>query len=137
MNLDMIKEFFKDDRFATYLNIKIDEVAERTAKCTMTIDENFLNAKDTIHGGALFSLCDYTFAVASNAKAIVEKSGDVTVSQSAEIKYLKPGKGKTIRAEASFVSSESNKSLYEINVFDEKDVNICVSSVRGYTIKNK
>ena len=49
----------------------------------MEISDIHLNSIGTVHGGALFTLADFTFALAANSHGIV------TVAINANISYLK------------------------------------------------
>ena len=58
---------FANDRFATKLcGANIESVTENEVVCSMEITEDHLNAVGTVMGGAIFTLADFTFAVASN-----------------------------------------------------------------------
>ena len=66
-DLEYLREFFKDDIFATkMLGAKIEEARDDYAKCSFKIDSNHMNAKGIVMGGAIFTLADFTFAVATN-----------------------------------------------------------------------
>ena len=60
-----------------------------------------LNAADVVHGGALFTLADLAFAVASNSR------GQLALSINASISYLKAARGPLLTAEAKEVSCNS------------------------------
>ena len=62
-----LKRFFKRDRFAEFLGIELLEAGEGYARSRMQIGEEHLNGIGTVHGGAIFTLADFTFAVASNS----------------------------------------------------------------------
>ena len=60
-------EFFKEDFFATkLLGAEILDVKDGYAKCVFNPNENHKNAKGVTMGGAIFTLADFTFAVATN-----------------------------------------------------------------------
>ncbi len=60
MNMDKLKEFFKQDTLAVTLGIEIVEASFEKTVCTMIVNDNFLNAKGGIHGGTIYSLADFT-----------------------------------------------------------------------------
>ena len=65
-NVEEIKEFFKNDLYATKLTgIEIVEVKENYAKCKMEITQNHRNAAGGVMGGAIFTLADFCCAVAT------------------------------------------------------------------------
>ena len=67
-SMEEIRAFFSGDRFALEAcGITIDEVAASMAKCSMPITSMHMNANGFAQGGAIYTLCDTTFAVAANA----------------------------------------------------------------------
>ena len=91
--LTKVREQFKKDRFATEATgITIEAVDENYAKCQLIVEEKHMNAAGSVMGGALFTLADFTFAVAANV------GGVLTVSVTSQITYLNPAKGKVLTA---------------------------------------
>ena len=64
--LEQIQKVFANDRFATDNGAVIEQVDEGYAKCWLEIQPHHLNAAGTVMGGAIFTLADFAFAVASN-----------------------------------------------------------------------
>ena len=60
-------KIFEKDRFAKTSGIRLLEASPGYAKAEMVINENHLNAVGVVQGGAIFTLADFTFAVASNS----------------------------------------------------------------------
>ncbi|MGI6139009.1 MAG: PaaI family thioesterase [Candidatus Hydrogenedentales bacterium] len=60
-------EYFKGDQLAATLGIKIEEVKPGYAVVSMPIQKMHMNGMGVVHGGALFALADFCFAVASNS----------------------------------------------------------------------
>jgi acyl-CoA thioesterase len=85
-----------------------------------------LNAVGGGHGGAVFSLADQAFAIASNL------GPEVQVALSANISYLKPGKG-LLEAVAIKISETRRTSLYEVKVYEGEEL-IAVFQGTGYKL---
>lgn len=115
-----------NDRFAAYLGIELVKAAPGYALAEMEIKEHHLNGVGVVHGGAIFGLADYVFAVACNAK------GPVTLAINASISYFKAPKGKKISAEAREVTSSRKLGHYQIDVFDEDKELIARFTGTGY-----
>ena len=111
--MEEMKEFFKRDKFAHYCGIKLLKVSEGRAKTEMEIKEEHLNGLNTIHGGAIFTLADFTFAAAANSY------GQITVAINASITYMKAVTTGKITAEAREISRNPKLSTYTIDVYDE------------------
>jgi hypothetical protein len=69
MNLseEELKRIFKTDRYAELSNIELLTAAPGHATAKMTLHPHHLNALKTVQGGAIFTLADFTFAVACNS----------------------------------------------------------------------
>lgn len=113
--VDDAREFFKNDKFATSNGMMIDEIGEDYAICSMSIEENHLNAAGTVMGGVYFTLADFAFAVAVNN---VHK---VTVGMDSNITFLVPAKGSKLFATAKVVRSGKTTTFCEVQVKDEQD----------------
>ena len=95
--LEEIRKRFQNDHFATdATGIVIDSAEPGKAVCSLTLEGRHMNENNVPMGGAIFTLADFTCAIASNGYA--EKK---TVSQQVSISFLAPAKGKRLIAEAS------------------------------------
>ncbi len=110
-----IREFFKKDRFAAHNDITLLDIRPGYAKAELKISDKHLNGVDITHGGAIFTLADLAFAVASNSH------GTVAVGVSATISYLKATNGGTLTAEAEEVALNPKLATYKVEVRDESD----------------
>ncbi|NIA20333.1 MAG: hotdog fold thioesterase [Xanthomonadaceae bacterium] len=110
-----IKEFFqKRDQFAKYVGLELLEAAEGKAKVRLKIKEHHLNGVNLVHGGAIFSLADFAFAVASNSH------GTLALGINANISYVKASFGGILIANAIEVARNSKLATYQINITNEK-----------------
>lgn len=125
--LEEMRAFFAADHFAMeQCGITVDAVDENGACCSMPITEKHLNAGNVAQGGAIFTLCDLCFAAAANA------GGVHTVSQSADIHYLRPGTGDRLYAQAQCISAGRTTCLYRVEVKDEKSKLVAYASISGF-----
>lgn len=128
--LEEIRKRFQNDHFATdATGIVIDSAEPGKAVCSLTLEERHLNENNVPMGGAIFTLADFTCAIASNGYA--EKK---TVSQQVSISFLAPAKGKRLIAEASCLRAGRTTALYEVDVRDELDTYVAHATVNGYVI---
>lgn len=124
--LDKLKKFFEDDTLAKTLGIEICEASYECAICSVTVGDDFLNARGCVHGGTIYSLADYTFAVASNM------GGKMCVTLDASVTYFKPASSRRLMAKAVLVSSTRHTCNYNISVSDDEDRLIATMIVNGY-----
>lgn len=119
------------DRFAKYIGIKLVEIDAGYALAQMEITENHLNGVGIVQGGAIFTLADFAFAAAANAKE------PVTLAINANISFFKPPQGQFIMAEAKKVSSSKKLSYYNVNIIDENKDLIATFNGTGYIKSDK
>ena len=102
------------DHFAEALGIKVLESKDGYAKVCMKIEKTHTNSLGFTHGGAIFSLADYAFALACNY------GDNVAVAVQVDIKFLRPTvEGDTLTAEATRVSDGKTTGLYQVMVRKE------------------
>lgn len=126
--IEEVREFFKNDRFAVDNGAVIDEIGQRYAKCSLTIDDHHRNAMGAVMGGVSFTLADFTFAVASNWE------GTATVSLTSTINYLGKVKGNRLIAEARLIKDGRSTCCFEILVTDELGTKVSEIITTGYHV---
>ena len=108
-----LKEYFARDRYAKHSGIELVSVSPGQAVAQMPIQACHLNALGSVQGGAIFTLADFAFAVASNAH------GTVAVGINVSITYLKAVSAGTLRAEARELAVNPKLGSYTVNITDE------------------
>jgi acyl-CoA thioesterase len=116
--MDKIRKLFENDRFAAYAGIEVIDISPGMAKTRMNVEDKHLNSIGTVHGGALFTLADFTFALAANSY------GMVTVAINANISYLKAVKTGTLIAEAQELSKSNRISNYTVKIEEEEGLEL-------------
>ena len=107
-----MKKFIANDLFARHLGIEMLEYAEGKARARMEIKAHHLNSAGMLHGGAIFSIADAVFSVASNSH------GTLAVAINVSISYFKAIKNGTLIAEAEEVSISPKLATYLIRIED-------------------
>ena len=129
--LEEIRNRFKKDRFATEAaGIVIDHAEPGKAVCSLTLEEKHMNKNNVPMGGAVFTLADFTCAIASNGYS--EKK---TVSQQVSITFLAPAKGSRLIAEASCLRAGRTTAFYAVDVKDELGNYVAHATMNGYIMK--
>ena len=113
--VEKIENFFKEkDRFAKLLGFEIVEFSKGYAKVQADIKDEYLNGADVVHGGFLFSLADYAFALSSNSH------NNLSLAISANIMFQKAvSKGK-LTAVAKELTNSKKIATYEVKILDEE-----------------
>ena len=130
-DLEKIRDRFQRDRFATgAAGIVIDLAEPGKAVCSLTLEERHMNENNVPMGGAIFTLTDFTCAIAANGHS--EKK---TVSQNASITFLAPAKGGKLIAEAFCLREGRTTALYTVDIRDELGTYVAHASVNSYIIQ--
>lgn len=112
--MEIIKKFFsEEDKFAKYCGINLIEVDVGWAKTSMKIEPHHMNGAKTVHGGAIFTLADFAFAVASNSHGLLAMGINTNVS------FVKAATTGTLYAEASEQSINPKLASYSVLVTDD------------------
>lgn len=122
---------FEKDVFAANNGIKLVEAKPGYAKSRMEISPGHYNSVGIVHGGALFALADFTFAVASNSH------GRVALAIDAEISFFKATSSGTLTAEAREISLNSKLGTYLVEITNEANEQIAHFKGTVYRKKNK
>ncbi len=129
--MEKILKFFEKDRFADLSNIEVVSVSLGKATTQMEVQEMHLNGVGTVHGGALFTLADFTFALAANSH------GRVTVAINANISYLKAVSTGLLTAKARELSSGGRIGSYAVDIYDEDHDLVAVFQGMAYRKQEK
>lgn len=112
MDLKELQELYKDDRFATGAGCRIVEANEEKTVCEMEITDALLNARGGVMGGAIFTLADFAFAVASNY------SGIPSVTIECNIRYFAATKGNKLIAVCKADKEGNTLGHYTVEITD-------------------
>jgi len=113
--LQKLKNYLEEfDRFAKKNEMQIDEVAEGYAKTSMVVKDFHLNGANVVHGGAIFTLADFAFAIASNSH------GRIALSINSSISFISSAKeGEKLIAIAKEVDLSHKLGTYNVEVKNE------------------
>ncbi|MBO4367882.1 MAG: PaaI family thioesterase [Clostridia bacterium] len=131
--LEEARKIFSEDRFATATTgIEILEVGEKYAKCALKTGPEHKNAADTVMGGAIFTLADLTFAVASNFRQ------GHTVGVVSQISFLSaPKYGTTLYAESRLIRDGRRACFYEINITNGEGKPVALVTMNGMHVEDR
>ena len=131
MTIERVKEFFqRRDRLAASLDIELVDASLGSATVKMQVADQHLNGVNVVHGGAIFTLADFAFAVASNSY------GTVAVAINVSITFMKAATAGTLTARAREVSRNAKLSSYTIDITDEQGDLIAVFQGLAYRKKD-
>ena len=100
--------------FGKKFGLRLVDVQEGYAKVEMRFTEDMENMFGMAHGGAIFSLMDAAFEVASNSH------GTMAIALNMNINYLAtPAKGAKLTAEAREINKTKRTATYDIRATDD------------------
>ncbi|HPS56095.1 MAG TPA: PaaI family thioesterase [Sedimentisphaerales bacterium] len=123
------KHFEQYDRFAKLCGIELLEVGSGKSKARMKIREQHLNGVGTVHGGAIFTLADFAFALAGNS------SGKVAVAVNVSISFMKAVSNGFLTAQAWEVTKNPKLGTYTVEIKDDADDVVAIFQGLAYRKK--
>ncbi|UOE92455.1 hydroxyphenylacetyl-CoA thioesterase PaaI [Alkalihalobacillus sp. LMS39] len=124
---EKLLEHFEKDKYAKWLGISILNFGEGFAEVAMDIKDHMLNFHGTANGGAIFSLADVAFAIASNSY------GQTAVGITMTMHYMEAGAvGDHMIAVAKEDKKNQRLGLYRIEVKNEQDSLIALAEGMVY-----
>ena len=128
--MDTLKKFVHKDHFARHLGVEMLEYGGGKARARMKVGDHHLNSAGTVHGGAIFSLADAVFSVASNSHGTLALAINVSIS------FFKALSAGTLTAEAEEVSLNPKLATYLVTVTDDKGDRIALFQGTVYRKKD-
>ncbi len=130
--MEEIKQFFSaQDLFAKHVGIELIEVAPGYAKTSMKIGPHHFNGAKTVHGGAIFTLADFAFAVASNSH------GNLAMGINTSVSFVKAATSGTLYAEAREQSLNPKLASYSVHVTDDDKETVAIFQGMVYRKKQQ
>lgn len=118
--MDETERFFSGDAYARQAGIILAGSSPGKARVKMEIRDMHLNSHGTVHGGAIFTLADTAFAVASNTHGIP------AAAINAHISYMRSASSGTLFAEAEEFALNPKLATYTVRVTDGEGVPIAI-----------
>ncbi|MBE7047842.1 MAG: PaaI family thioesterase [Ruminococcaceae bacterium] len=122
MNLEDLRKTYEKDRFATHAGCQIIEADKDKVICEMPLCDDLRNAHGGIMGGAIFTLADFAFAVASNLEGVP------SVVIECNIRYYAATKGEKLIAICTTDREGHTLGHYTVEIKDDLD-----KKIAGYT----
>ena len=109
------RRYFAADLYATEVTgIRIDRAEGHYARCSLALGPQHRNANHQVMGGVIFTLADFTFAVAAN-----DDPDYITVSLNSQIQFLSTVRGQSVVAETRCLKYGRTTCVMEITVSDD------------------
>ena len=133
-SVQAIRRFLEaHDRFAAHNGITVEDADYDYGKVSLAFEDHAKNSLDMLHGGALFTLADMAFGLASN---FGQEDGTM-ISTNATISYMKSAKTGPIVAEARLATGGRHLATYEVKIYDGQGTYIACAMISGYRLDTK
>lgn len=114
--MEKLKKFFQEqDLFARHCGIELLDAGPGWARVSMEIQPFHFNGARTVHGGAIFTLADFAFAVASNSH------GQLSMGINTATSFVQAALGGTLYAEAREIALNRRLGSYQVRVTNEEE----------------
>lgn len=125
-----LKKFFStEDMFARHAGIELVDVGPGWAKASMKIEPFHFNGAKTVHGGAIFTLADFAFAVASNSR------GTLAMGINTSVSFVKAAFKGVLYAEAREQSLNPKLASYSVMITDDEGDVVAIFQGMAYRKK--
>ena len=114
MDTNLARNLFAGDRFAALTGVEILSAGPGHCKACLAIEDKHLNAANVVQGGAIFTLADLAFAVASNSH------GQLALAINVNISFLQGKSTGILYATASEIGEPKRLGAYDVLVTDEE-----------------
>lgn len=124
--LEEIREKFRSDTYASQTTgIVITDAQKGYGRVELELDERHVNGQGGVMGGAIFTLADYAFAVASNT------GQECTVTVDTSIHFMSAPKGKKLIAESRALKSGRTLCYFQTEITDELGTPVATATATG------
>ena len=121
---------WRGDRVSQWFGMRLEEVRAGYARMSMGVTEQMVNAHNTCHGGAIFTLADSTFGYACNSH------NQNALAASCSIEYLAPAYlGEVLTAVGVEQARAGRQGVYDMRVTNQKDELIALFRGKSVTVK--
>jgi acyl-CoA thioesterase len=109
--IKIVRNAFESDAYAAAQGFTLGDITEETVEVSMSVREDHLNFHGVLHGGALFSLADCAFSLASNAH------GDTAMAIDTHLALTAPSRlADTLTATATEITRGRSLATYRVEV---------------------
>ena len=130
-DLERARAVFMKTPFAAQLTgCGIEDVGPGYARCSLALEPRHMNSLGQPMGGAIFTLADFAFAVASNN---VHRP---TVGQQISINFLSGTRGARLIARARCRKDGRTTCVYNVDVVDDQGRDIAQFTGTGHKLQN-
>lgn len=129
MTIDELRDFFSNDRVATYMGCTVIEADSNHSVVEIDIEEKHLNGNNCVQGGVMFTLADFTSAVTANADEIA------FVSAEGNISFLNSTQGNKLIAEATVIKRGKTLVFCDVVINDDNNKIIAKASFTMCRVK--
>lgn len=118
--------------FVNYLDLKITSIEKGKAEATIEVKNEYKQQLDIAHGGFLATLCDSVACFAAMSMLPADKN---VVTVDLNISFLRPAKGKILKAVGGVVKAGKNIFFSEARIYDN-DVLVSKASATVMVVQN-
>ncbi len=129
MGISRAEKILAGDQYAILTGVEVLEAGKGYCKARLVIEKKHLNGAGVVQGGAIFTLADLAFAVASNSH------GPLALAINVNISFLAGRSTGILYATATEIGEPKRLGAYDVLVIDEE--NEIVARFNGMVYRKK
>jgi acyl-CoA thioesterase len=129
MDISRAEKILAGDQYAILTGVEVLEAGKGYCKARLVIEKKHLNGAGVVQGGAIFTLADLAFAVASNSH------GPLALAINVNISFLAGRSTGILYATATEIGEPKRLGAYDVLVTDEE--NEIVARFNGMVYRKK
>ena len=110
--LEIIKEKFKNDKFAQNFGVVLDDLTENSVKMHMELTPKMNNFYDRTHGAAIYGLADAAFSAIGNNQNIISVALECSITY-----HSSPSDGQILYVEGKLIKQTLRIGTYIFTLY--------------------
>ena len=124
--LKYVNELLEHNPVAKFLGFEFTEMQPHQSVAIMEAKQEHLNVNGQIHGGILYTFCDSVAGLTAKVNAQLSTTLDGTIH------YFANCQGGRLRGECIRRSKTNRISVYDVSVYNEEGILLCISTLTMY-----
>ncbi|MFX0069888.1 MAG: PaaI family thioesterase [Candidatus Hermodarchaeota archaeon] len=116
--LEIIKEKFKNDKFAQNFGVILDNLTENSVKMHMELTPSMNNFYNRPHGAAIYGLADAAFSVIGNNQNVISVALECSITY-----HSSPNDGQILYVEGKLIKQTRRIGTYIFTLYTMENEN--------------
>ncbi len=114
VQMEKLRQEFEGSNFWKFIGLELEKIEEGSVTLKLPIIDEFLNVKDTVHGGVYASILDTTMGFSARSLGF-----DAVTTLEMDVHFLKGAMEGTIHAVGNVIHRNRSTFLMEATLYNE------------------